>query len=862
MDHGHKLERPDADAMLAAINTQRKRKRGGKLHLYLGMAPGVGKTYAMLMAAQEALSAGYSVVIGVVETHGRHETQELLKSLEFIPKRQVKYRDILFEEMDLDGILARMPKIVVVDELAHSNVPGSRHPKRWQDIFELLDAGIDVYSTLNVQHLESRKDSVEQIAQTSVRETVPDSVLDRAYQIRLIDLSPAELLKRLKEGKVYLGENAELASQNFFQEEKLTALREIALRLAAEKVDTELQTFTASREAGTPWQTVDRLMVALDQTQSNQDVIRSTRRLAFNLEGPWIAVHVNTGHILSSKEQSQLAINIELARSLGAEVITVSATNIAQALMRIARQRNVTQIVIGKSRKHWLTNTLQELVYDQNDISILVQGYQKSKQSPKTYWGRLFQSKIQFSDYAKAFWIFMGLTIPVTFFKAPFLYLLGIAYLSFQGSLGSVFSHALLACFATYYLQFESLFFASTSYFSLAAVGGILSNRLKVTRDLLSQREERSSLLFEAIREISSAQNREDMLPALEIRIGSYLNGVCKIHLKRKDNSLKPLLGDSELGLAKWVLNNQKPAGWSTDTLPGSKALCLPLSGHKEALGICLFKPNNQKKESLNEANRNLLLTLTRQLALSLEKELFKERAGEANRLQEVNQLHKSILSFMADELRSPLSVIVQAVAIMSDRDSTILPERRIEMGLHLLSATEKLGFVVDNLLTLSRLSVGLFPIRRTLTTPNRLLQIARDHLKRSLEHTPIQLEAEPNLPSIQVDVALVEQALANILLNASQYTPENKTIKVSMKTVGSEIHIAVTDQGPGIPEEYLGRVFERFYRYPGSKDQGAGIGLAVAKGVIRAHEGKITVQNLPEGGTCFTVSLPLAKQA
>lgn len=849
MENSNQLERPDADALLAAINTQRKRRKGGKLHLYLGMAPGVGKTYAMLMAARDALAEGQNVVVGIVESHGRSETQILMDGLEVVPRKKIEYRGISFEEMDLDAILARKPKIALVDELAHTNVPGSRHAKRWQDVFELLDAGIDVYSTLNVQHLESRKESVEQIAQISVRETVPDSVLDRAFQIRLIDLSPSELLKRLKEGKVYLGEKADLASKNFFQEEKLTALREISLRLAAEKVDTDLQTFTASREAGAPWQAVERLMVAVDHRPQTQDLIRSTRRLAFNLEGPWLAVHVDTGRLFSKKDQLQLIGNLELARSLGADVMTVSDTRVADALIRVARQKNVTQIVLGKSKRHWFKNTLHELVYEQDEIDVLVQGNHSIEKSRNFFLRGLFEKQALISEYVRDAGILLVLAFPVSFFHQDLIFLVGLAGLCFVSSLGPLLFSASLVSLLLQSFQLE--------YFALALVGGILNSRIKLNRDLLNQREERSGVLYEVIRDILAISNREEMIHAVEARVGSFLGGECSVCLKKRDNTLKPSLPDSELGVAKWVLENQKPAGWSTDTISGAKALYLPLKGHSETLGVLIFRPGEQNL--LAESDRNMLLTISKQLALSLEKELFRERAGEAERLQEVGQVHKSILSFMADELRSPLSVIVQAVGIMLDKDATILENRRDEMANHLLNATEKLGLVIDNLLTISRLSVGIFPIKRENCAPGRLVQLAQEHLRRTLSEHQIHVTAASNLPDVYVDTALCEQAIANILANAAQYTPESVAIEVEIRQVGHEVHISITDGGPGVPEAYLSRVFDKFYRYPGSRGQGAGIGLAVAKGVIRAHEGKITVTNQPGRGACFTVILPVS---
>ncbi|MEI6791075.1 MAG: ATP-binding protein, partial [Myxococcaceae bacterium] len=722
--------------------------------------------------------------------------------------------------------------------------------KRWQDVYELVDSGIDVYSTLNVQHLDSRKESVEQIAQITVHETVPDSVLDRAFQIRLIDLSPSELLKRLKEGKVYLGDKALLASKNFFQEEKLTALREIALRLAAEKVDTDLQNFTASRGAGAPWQAVERLMVAVDHRRQTQDIIRSTRRLAFNLEGPWLAVHIDAGRLLSQKDQMQLVSNLEFARSLGAEVMTVSDTHVASALVRIAKQRNVTQIVIGKSKKRWFRSTLHELVYEQDDVDILVQGHQVVQSEKNSFLQGLLERQALVTDYVRNLGVLSVLTLPVIFFHSEWIYLVGLAWLCLSSSIGPLMLGAFFASLSAHYLEFEQAIWSSVCYFALAFVGGLLNSRIKLNQALLNSREERSNMLYEVIRDILAISNREEMLKAVEARVGHFLKGECSVCLKKRDNLGKLSLADSELGVAKWVFENQKPAGWSTDTISGAKALYLPLQGPSETLGVLIFKPK-EHESSLSEPDRSMLHTISKQLALSLEKELFRERAQETDRLQEASQVHKSILSFMADELRSPLSVIVQAVTIMLDKDD--------EMVSHLLNATEKLGIVIDNLLTISRLSVGIFPIKRVICTPNKLVQSALNQLKRTLSEHTIQVEADPELASLSVDMPLCEQAIANILINAAQYTPESVPIKITLKQLENEIHIGILDGGPGVPEAYLSRIFDKFYRYPGSKGQGAGIGLAVAKGVIRAHEGKITVSNIPDQGACFTVILPVA---
>ncbi len=879
------LERPDPDALLAAISA-RKKRRGGRLFLFLGMAPGVGKTYAMLLAAHEAKKRGIDLVIGVVETHGREETQVLLNGLDILPRQKIEYRGIVLEEMDLDAILHRKPKLVIVDELAHTNVPGSRHKKRWQDVFELLDAGIDVLSTVNIQHIESRKETVERITGVSVREMVPDSVIDRAHEIRLIDLSPPDLLKRLKEGKVYLGERANLAAANFFKEDKLTALREIALRLLAEKVDFDLQTLSAERESGGPITVAERLMVVVGHSLYSEQLIRATRRLASSLDTSWIAIHVDAGEHRSEEEKNQLARNLELARSLGAEVVTVTDTNIVEALSRVARQRNVMQIVIGRPKKRWLQNLLEggsllERLLRKRDLDVYVLR-QELPAEPKKKQGIFanFEARSPLSAYIKTLWSILGISLINALFVSVigyravgFVFLLGVLGLSLFVSFGPLlFSAALTALIwdfffippvGTFYIRETEDIFMCVVYVITAMATGILAGRIKRYQNILALRESRSRMLYEIVWDIATSPNKDAMITAVVTRLSHFLDGNCDVALIKKDKNLRPFSADRlkvskqdrEMGVAQWALDNNKPAGWSTNTLSGAEAFYIPLKGSLDTVGVLAYQPKS--KNALASEDADLLFTVARQIAVFLEREFLREKVIESRRLEEMERVQRTILGFISEEVRIPLSIIVQAAAILAGDSAGIEPARRKELSNHLQDATEKLSFVIDNLLTMSRIAVGIFPLKKELCDLGRLIQLASDHLQRTLSHHTVKVLADSNLPKVQVDIRLCQHVLANLLMNAAIYSPHGSTITITVHEVEDSMQIAVSNEGPGIPEEELNRIFDKFYRIPGTKAEGAGLGLAVAKGIVKAHGGKISAANQPEGGACFTVTLP-----
>ncbi|MCX6639711.1 MAG: DUF4118 domain-containing protein [bacterium] len=642
--------RPDPDYLLKVVQKETAQNLKGRLRIFFGMAAGVGKTYSMLKAAQERWQERVDVVIGVVETHHRVETEALLQGLPVILKRTIDYRGTWLEEMDLDAILARKPQLVLVDELAHSNIPGSRHPKRWQDVMELLDAGIDVYTTINVQHLESRKEAVEGITGILIRETVPDSILDRAVQIDLIDLSPRDLLKRLREGKVYLGENAQVAQEHFFKEDRLTALREIALRLTAERVDLELRDMTPLQERRTAWNTNERLLTAVSPSPHSETNIRATRRLAFTLGAPWVAAYIETRSTLNEKDRITLEKNLELARELGAEVITVTDSDVVSALQKLTRQKNVTHIVMGRPEKHWWRdlidrgNILDHLVRQNSEVDIHVIRLEKETKTshPKDVRPH-FQSPLAHYGYVIALVIAVILIseilLPWIGYRAVgFLFLLVVLLLGLFMSRGPIYFAALLSA-----LLWDFLFIPPPGtftisqpediamiivYFLVAIIAGTLTNRIRSRERLVRREDERLHMMYEIVRAIADAGQRSDYLDNICTRLGEYLGGRCTIYLTTPEGSLSPAVNlisdihenEKEQAVARWVQNNRKPAGWSTDTLASSQALYIPIIGRSATLGVFLFLPEDLKHRLLPD-ERNIVQATVQQLGISLDRE-------------------------------------------------------------------------------------------------------------------------------------------------------------------------------------------------------------------------------------------------
>lgn len=881
-------QRLNPDALLDLINKEDENRHLGKLRVFLGMSAGVGKTYAMLRAAHQRQKEGITVAIGAVETHGRSETHALLEGLKIIPKKHIKYRDTQLEEMDLDAILKLKPDLVIVDELAHTNAPTSRHPKRYYDVLEILEAGIDVYTAINVQHLESRKDSVEQITGINIRETVPDSILERASLVELVDIAPSELLRRLKEGKVYLGDKADLAAKNFFKEDKLTALREIALRLTAERVDYDLQKFTVTRDES-PWQTNERLLVAVSHSPYSEKLIRATRRLAFNLEAPWVALHVETGLTLSEEDQRQLKKNLDLARELRAEVINTTDTDIASAIKRISRQKNVTQVVVGKPTRRWFRDVIEgghllnRLVRDNQEVDVHVIRHDSNQiQQPSLQEEiSLYRSGTGWMKYYYIMWFFVLVTVMGAVFEpyigyraVGFLFLLAVVITSLWGSIGAVTFSAILSAFIwnygfipprfTFVIQSPDDVILCVSYFVVAFITGFLTNRIRIREKLIREREEKTNLMNQVLQDISESQNKSEFIEKVCSRISQGFIGTATVVLKSKSGELQfeklkdsNKLDQKEQAVALWAFQNQKNAGWSTETLVEARSLYIPLKGISEAVGVLIYRPE-RKINRLKIDQKELLLAIATQLGISIERHFLSRRLLETQRLKDSEILHQTLLNSISHEMRTPLTAIMGATSAISQKSNQDSELKSISENLN--DASERLNRVIENLLDMSRLNSGVLGLKLEWHDLSDLIGVVLKKLEKNLKNHKVSVQIEDEIELVEIDFRLFEHAISNLILNATQYSSIGSPIRISAKKIDSKIEIAVEDQGLGIPEEHRAKLFEKFYRVPGTPTGGTGLGLSIVKGIVELHKGSIQYEANEPSGAKFLIELPYKK--
>lgn len=869
--------RPDPDALLSAIQREEKRGKGGKLKIFLGMAAGVGKTYSMLEEAQSRKQEGVDVVLGCINTHGRQETARLLEGLEIIPERWVKYKDTVFEELDLDALLKRKPQLAIVDELAHTNVPGSAHPKRWQDVMDLLDAGIDVYTTLNVQHIESRKDLVEKITDVNIRETVPDTVLEKAAQIEVIDLSPSELLKRMKEGKVYLGPQSEIAVKHFFQEDRLTALRELALRITAEKVDHDLHGMIASTNKAKTWHPRERLLVAIDTSTQGQDLIRVAKRLASALDAPWCALYVDTGVQLTEIEKGLLTKNLAMARDLGAEVITTSDVDRVEAFERVIDNKSISQIILGRSaplswwRKIVGKPTFQQLLATRNpEIGIYIGAVEE--ELPKR--SAVARARSQLASppqvYLKTLLFVLALTFlnhwiePLIGYKTVgLIFLLGVLVLSLFTGRGPMLFGATLSA-VTWALVFtpsswssilsepEDLIFFLVFFISAAITGSLIS-RIREREDMLRLREENSQAIYEIVRIIATYPDSGEIFKAVTQRLGTLLKGECRIIPKEIDNGLifDPSEEDEkEQAVANWVFIHNKAAGWSTETLAGVNNLYIPLHGFKETVGVMTYRPQNPANNLLPE-QQNMLYTVGQQLSNYIERSFVHERSRRDDYFRQVEKIQKALFDSISHEFRNPLMEIEEAAGEMTHKRGGDLSKsiKQIE------ESSKNLRHTVDNILTMSRLQSGFFVLNKQMIALSELVEACVSNTKQALSTHILEVNVPPDLPKAPLDFSLLELALCNLLINASEYAPKGSKICITGKADKIYLILAVTDEGPGVPPEVIELLLNESDKEPQTQ---IGLGLGIVKSISELHGGRFEILNNTPTGSLFSLFLPI----
>jgi two-component system sensor histidine kinase KdpD len=879
--------RPDPDALLAALRRDETRARRGRLKIFFGMCPGVGKTYAMLRAAQQELRDGTALVVGLVETHGRADTEALLAGLPILPRKSVAHRGTELAEFDLEATLARQPRpqLVLVDEFAHTNAPGSRHPKRYQDIIELLDAGFDVFTTLNVQHLESRADAVRQITGATVHETVPDSVFELADQIELIDLPPESLLERLREGKVYLGDRAAAAAEGFFKDANLTALRELALRFVAERVDKRLRELRATGTSQTIWRSGERLLVAVGPSPSSTQLVRWTRRMAAAQGAAWIAVSVESSRPLDAEAQRRVEKNLSLARELGAEVVVTHDDHITSALLRVALQNNATQIVVGQSRSpRWLDfirggSLVDRLLRRSGPIDIYVVPAERAAENPRTWLDLRPAAASPAREYVDVAAVLAALTL-ASWFIVPhsgylsigLIYLLAVIALSLRVGRWPVLAAGVASALTWNFLFIPPLFtFAIAkfedglmfgTYFAVALIAGHLTARIRASERHERLREERATALFHLTQALSAARTLDDAVFAA-LRQADALFGAQSALVYDNDGSdaLAPhfagsfTLTEKERGVADWSWRNRKKAGRFTDTLPSAEGFHIPLLRDDRSLGVFVLRI--PPDATLTLAQRDLAESFATQLALVIEREHLRAASDREKLLAESEKLHRALLDGVSHELKTPLAVLSAAAESLATADEPT----RLTLATEITTATGRLNRLVNNLLDQTRLESGALQPRLDWCDAHDLVNAALDGIRDSLIPHPLEIAIPDDLPLFRADTALMEQVIANLLLNAAHHTPAATPIFLAAGIDHARVRIffTVADRGPGLPPAMRERLFQKFQRGDAARAGGLGLGLSIIRGFVVAQGGEIVAGENPGGGAVFTVYLPYA---
>ncbi len=884
--------RPDPDALLRRIKQDEARTRRAKLKIFFGFAPGVGKTYRMLQVARDLVTEhNTDLVVGLVETHRRPETASMLLGLDILPRRKLEHRGRTLEELDLDAALARKPKLILVDELAHTNAPGSRHAKRWQDVLELLDAGIDVFTTVNVQHVESLNDVVAQITHVRVRETIPDSVLDRADEIELVDLPPEDLLVRLREGKVYLPEQAARAADHFFQRGNLLALRELALRRTADRVDAEMQAYREEHQIHTTWPAGERILVCISPSPASVRLVRAARRVAAGLRSPWVAAYVEPTAIapLSEADRDRLDAHLRMVETLGGEVARLTGARIGPTLLAYAREHNVTRIVIGKPthprlRDRLRGSLLDELVRGSGDIDVHVISGDEGEAEPGARRPRpaaplapsgFGWALVLVALATSAGWALRAvLALP----DLVMLYLLVIMVVAIRfGRAPSVLTAALSVAGYDFFFVQPLYTFAVTdmrhvlTFAMMFGVGLLISDltlRIRRQERSASERERRTAALYALSRRLTSASSEADAASTLAEHVAALFACAAEVRLAGANATLLALgrggpalphdAGDE--GVARWVLDHGRPAGLGTDTLPGARVVCLPLRSGAEVLGVLLLAPNTGR--ALHVEDEDLLEAFAQQAALAIERARLVEDAKAAALRARTEEMRSSLLSAVSHDLRTPLAVITGAATSLRDEATGMSDGQRRDLIDTICEEAERLERLVGNLLDMTRLESGGLTLKREWVPLEELLGAALGRLEDRLQGREIHTELPADLPFLLVDPVLLEQLFVNLLENAAKYTRPGSPIDVRAQSEPGSVVIEIADRGPGIPEAAREEIFQKFYRGPHVGISGVGLGLPICRGIAEAHGGSIEARDREGGGAVFRVTLPLVGPA
>jgi two-component system, OmpR family, sensor histidine kinase KdpD len=886
--------RPDPDQLLAQVQAEEARAHRGHLRIFFGSSAGVGKTYAMLEAARGAASSGKEVVIGYVEPHGRHETERLTDGLERLPTLPVQYRGIVKQEFDLDAALRRKPEILLVDELAHSNIvggePAPRHSKRWQDVEELLEAGINVWTTVNVQHLESLNDLVAQITGVRQRETLPDRIFDEADDVELIDLPPDDLIARLHAGKVYVPGEVRTAIDRFFRKANLMALRELALRRTADRVEAAARAAHDQERAPQARFARDRILVALGPDPQAEQLIRAGKRMADALDADWTAVYVETPALmrLSEAQRNRRIDLLQLAESLGAETVTLSGPTAADALLEYAQTRQVTRVVVGTPKRHGLRALLRpsaatELVRRGRGFDVLTVAAPERLEGGETRSAPAWQPQpIRWSRYG---WGLVITTVCTGLAAVMFehfelsnlvmLYLLGVTVAGLRLGRGPSVVTAILnvAAFDFFFVPPRFTFAVSDVQYlvtfgvmlTVALVIATLVASVRQQTRVAGARERRTALLYAMSRELAATRGISGMARIAIKHVAEVFD--CKAVILLPDSSGKlvyprdpPVPGafqGADLAVAQWVADHGRRAGLGSDTLAAAPALYLPLGDSERKLGVLAVLPSNPRRVLLPE-QRHLLETFAGQVGIALERARLAEAAEAARVAGERESLRNTLLASISHDLRTPLAVMAGAGSTLEEHGDALDAETRKSLAHSIATKAREMADVISNVLDLMRFEAGDTALRRDWESVDDLVGAALHRVEDRLAKHPVELRLPADLPAVYVDANLVVQVFTNLFDNAAKYTPPGTRVCVSAVADGSHLRVTVDDEGPGLPAGDPARLFDKFQR--GGEEGtivGVGLGLAICLAIVRAHGGTIGARNRPGGGARFEFTLP-----
>ena len=885
------FDRPRPETLLQRAHDEEINEKRGKLKIYLGAAPGVGKTFNMLHDAVEKLSQGLDVVVGVVETHGRKEIESLVKEFEIIPRLAVDYHGRQLTEFDLDAALKRNPGLILIDEMAHTNIPDMRHAKRWQDIKEILDCGIDVYTTLNVQHVESLNDVVSQIIHTRVKETVPDYMLEMADTIELVDLPPEDLLKRLQEGKVYFPEQAEVAAENFFRKGNLIALRELALRVTAERVGQQVLLYRQGQGIKHIWPTKEKILVCVGSRAESSKLIRAARRMATKLQAEWIAVHVDTPRIQLTEEEMNNALqNLRLAEKLGAETRIITGIDIVKEILEFAREQNATLIMVWKHiRPRWkdfiFRSLADELTRSSGEIDIYIVTSEADDDEPAEV-RRSAQSQSKSNIPWRIYGISLTTVIVTTLINVLLfphvvnsslimIYLLGVTFVALFGKMGPSLVASLLS------IIIYDLFFISPYYsfawsdlqqvltlFMMLLVTQVISTvTVRARQQVESARhvQHDTTVLHTLSRQLASTRGVDKLLGSAVHYIGEVFQ--CDVLALMPENEyltvrvgygMEPVLNAKEQGVAKWVYEMGQMAGLGTDTLPFSNALYLPLLTPHGSIGVLRIRPS-ESKWSFTGEQMHLLESCANQVALAMEVDRLQEQANKSEMQTEADRLSLGLLKTVSHDLRTPLVAVMGAASTLIEMIEELDKQHIKRLANEIYVELEQLGRLINNLVQMTYLEADTVKLQIEFHPIAETINYVLNSLSNKVGKREVHLSIPADISDVPYDITLIQEVFFNLIDNALKFTPPDSPIEISVIEEKQRIVVSVEDRGPGIVFDEVNKLFEKFYRGRMlTTERGLGLGLAICYSIIKAHGGEIWAENHPQGGAIFRFTLPL----